>query len=462
MAEMGFSGAIVYNLYKPLADGDVQMVSALLNYYKSVYRKIGLAMLFAGTVLLPFIPKIIHGEIPDNINIYVLYYLYLANSTVSYFLFAYKTSLLEASQRSDVVKTVYTTVTAIRYVLQILAILLFKNYYLFVVLMIVGTAAMNVFTAVASRRMFPMYSCRGDVSAEMKADIKTRVKGLVVGTVSRKTFSTFDSIVISSIVGLVSVAIYNNYFLIYSSVYTFMLNIKTSMQASVGNSVAVESQEKNYKDLLLFQFLFSVLAVVLASVMSVSYQPFMALWMGEGMLLKPSGAFLFCAWFVVCVPIEVQNLYSNAKGLWWESRYCNVAGAIFNIVANYFLCRLLGVYGVVLASVLSYFSFSFVWQAAILFKHYFRMSCMHYLLKQGFYFGQAAASSALSWWLCSFVRLSGAALPGNAGRLWRFAELGLRGCVAALVSVFVLFACNFRTQVWKNAGRFLRAVLRRG
>ena len=41
LAEMGVGSAIVYNLYKPLAEGDHKKVSELMNLFRTAYLAIG-------------------------------------------------------------------------------------------------------------------------------------------------------------------------------------------------------------------------------------------------------------------------------------------------------------------------------------------------------------------------------------------------------------------------------------
>ena len=114
MAELGFAGAIVYNMYKPIAEKDESKICALLNYYKKIYRKIGTVILCLGLILIPFLRYLIKGEYPIDINIYIVFSLYLFNTVISYFLYAYKTSLLEASQRMDLVKVSYLIISFIQ------------------------------------------------------------------------------------------------------------------------------------------------------------------------------------------------------------------------------------------------------------------------------------------------------------------------------------------------------------
>ena len=88
MAELGFSSAIIFSLYKPLAEKDNETVCALLQLYKQIYRIIGFLIIVIGLLLMPFLPRLIKGTWPDNINIYLLYSIYLFTTAISYLVFA--------------------------------------------------------------------------------------------------------------------------------------------------------------------------------------------------------------------------------------------------------------------------------------------------------------------------------------------------------------------------------------
>ena len=42
LAELGFGAAVVYSLYRPVAEGDTDIVCAYLGTYRKIYRVIGL------------------------------------------------------------------------------------------------------------------------------------------------------------------------------------------------------------------------------------------------------------------------------------------------------------------------------------------------------------------------------------------------------------------------------------
>lgn len=113
-------------MYKPIAEHDNKKVGILLNTFRRIYQLLGVIILTVGLVVMPFIKKLINGEYPSNINVYILYIIYLSNTVVSYFLFAYKESLIKANQRNDINSKIYITCNLGMYILQIIVLLFLK------------------------------------------------------------------------------------------------------------------------------------------------------------------------------------------------------------------------------------------------------------------------------------------------------------------------------------------------
>ena len=75
LTELGFSSAVVYSMYKPIAENDEEKICALLNFYRKVYFSIGCIVLVIGIGLFPFLDFLISGEYPDDIDIHLIYLL---------------------------------------------------------------------------------------------------------------------------------------------------------------------------------------------------------------------------------------------------------------------------------------------------------------------------------------------------------------------------------------------------
>ena len=153
LTELGFASAVVYSMYKPIAEDDKDTICALLNFYKRVYFIIGLVILALGTAVMPFLPHLIKGNIPQDINIYVLYSIYLVNTSLSYLLFGYKNSLLNAHQRRDVISNILTITQGLMNICQLLILVTIKNYYLYVLMMPIFTVLNNVMVGIETKRI---------------------------------------------------------------------------------------------------------------------------------------------------------------------------------------------------------------------------------------------------------------------------------------------------------------------
>ena len=89
LAELGFGVSITYSLYRPVAQGDKEIIKSLMRLYRRVYWSISAVVLAAGLCLLPFLNFFIR-EMPKDIPyIPLIYALNVINVSFSY-LFSYK------------------------------------------------------------------------------------------------------------------------------------------------------------------------------------------------------------------------------------------------------------------------------------------------------------------------------------------------------------------------------------
>ena len=157
LSELGVGSAMVYSMYKPLAEKNHKKICALLNIYRKFYRIIGLIILLIGLLLMPFIKYFIKGSYPADINLYSLYAIYLVNTVLSYFLFAYKKSLWEANQQSSYDTLITTIVNICMYIIQIIILLLLKSYYFYILLLPFSTLVINLVRNEWISKMYPHY-----------------------------------------------------------------------------------------------------------------------------------------------------------------------------------------------------------------------------------------------------------------------------------------------------------------
>lgn len=405
LTELGFSNAIVFCMYKPLAEHDVNKVCSLLNYFRRIYFFMGILILSMGLIVTPFITSFISGTWPSDINVYILFLIYLANTVVSYFFFAYKGVLLNAAQRIDVYNWIQTVIFLLQYLIQFLILVVLRNYYLYVIITPCCTIVCNVITLLYANKMFPEYQCRGEIGRTEKKVIAEKMKGLMIYKLSEVSRNSFDSVVISTFMGLTAVAIYNNYFYIFSAVYSILVAINQGVQAGVGNELVVFSKEYNCQKMRKMNFCVMWLVSWCTICMLVLYQPFVKLWVGKNMALSVGNMVLFVIYFYLLNMCNVRNLYYDGKGLWIDGKWSFILESLGNLLLNITLGKLFGVTGVLVATIITIFVFSFICRTNILFKKYFMMSATDFWIDHINYFLVTLITAGITYAICNVYQI---------------------------------------------------------
>ena len=286
LAELGVGGAMVYSMYRPIAENDTDTICGLLNLYRRFYRIIGTVILVLGLSLMPFLRQLIHGEVPNDINLYFLYFLYLFNAVLSYWLFAYKSAVLQSHQRNDVENKIGMVIVPISYVVMLGTMFITRNYYGYVIWMPVFTIITNIVRAIYVDKKFPALKPHGEVNKELKKSIIKKVSALIGTKLNTVVLHSADNLVMSAFLGLTTIAMYGNYYYIMSSITGFLGICYSAMTAGLGNSIALESLEKNYKDFKKFSFMNAWLVGWCTVCLICLYQPFMYIWTGKDLMFS--------------------------------------------------------------------------------------------------------------------------------------------------------------------------------
>lgn len=431
MAELGFSSAIIFKLYKPIAENDIKEICSWLSIYRIVYLVIGTVILCFGLVILPFVRLLIKGEYPHDINIYFLFAVYLVNVVVSYYSFAYKSSILIANQRRDLLNFIEMIVSIIRGFLQVTLLFIFQNYYYYILLLPISTLGSNILVNIVCNRYFPSQKAQGKFDLEKFRLIEKPLKGLAIGKISLVARNSFDSIILSMLFGLTSVTVYSNYYSIFGVAGAMLSIILLALSAGVGNSIATESIEKNYKDQQRFDFYYMWMVGCFTTCLFCLYQQFMKLWVGEQLMAPLSTMALFCIYFYVDKLSGVRALYTEAVGLWWKTKHITVMEMLANLVLNFFLGRIWGMNGILIATIVTAFMSSFIGITKVTFREYFKTGSGEYYCDNSIYLIVTFFVMLITYTVCRIVEVR------IAGNILSFL-ICLVTCVIVTNTLFIL------------------------
>lgn len=403
LSELGIGSAMVFSMYQPIAEEDADRIRELVSLYRIIYHVIGAVILIGGLIVLPFLPYLINGTYPLDINIYVLYILYLLNSSESYFISAYKSTILSAHQRRDVVSWIGLVVHAILYFVQIICLLGFKNYYMYVIWLPVFTAAERIAIAVYVNRHYGEYVKRVKYSKEDLKSILLRVKDLFGHKLSQVVTNSVDTIVISSFLGLQMVTVYNNYFYLMSAVSGILDILYQAVLAGIGNSLFTENKEKNRHDFNRFTILNCWMIGWCSICFLCLYQPMMKIWMGDGLMLTFDTVILLSVYFYVWKMRQAVLLYKDAAGMWAIDKWKPYVEILVNLTANIILVQIIGINGIVISTIVSMLFVSIPWETSVFFKSVFKQGAVSYRKLVLTYMVYTLIAGAGTFWICRMV-----------------------------------------------------------
>ena len=396
LANLGFDTAIVYSLYKPLAEENFAAVKGYMTLYKRVYMVVGYVVFVLGCILMPFLPHLINGEvtIPENL-------LFLLQSSSSYF-FSYKQTLLTASQQNRVISLYHSLFMALRNLGEMIILFLFHAYIPALISMIVFQIAENAWIARITNRKFPFLIDKTDgyISDAQKHALRENVHSLFLYKISGIVISSTDNILISKFQGLMSVGLYSNYVYIVDVIRTFLSHVFYSMTASVGNYNATESKEANekmYYNIFFASFwLYGFTSICLAVLLN----PFITLWIGKSYLLPGGTVFIIVVNYYTAGVQYASTTYREVTGLFKVGKYRPLIAAVINLAVSVILAYPFGIAGVLLGTIISRLCVYFWYDPYIVHKTMFTRSLRYYFKTYLIYALVTAVTGGICFIIC--------------------------------------------------------------
>lgn len=352
--ELGFGTALIYMLYKPVAEANVEKIKTITKYYKKVFTIIGILMFVIGLSIIPILKYIIKDPPMIDENLNIIYIVFLINTCFSYF-FSHKMAVINAHQQNYKIIICNQIAKTVQCIMQILVLVMLRNYMLYLGIQFICTIFNYILINIQANKMYPYLKDKNviDMEENDKKEIKNKVKSLILYRLEPTLLNNSDNIIISSFLGVSFVGIYSNYYLITNYLYLFINQITNSLETSIGNLNAT-SDKKNkeetfYKVLFLCFFIYGITCVLLMGLIN----DFINIWIGKEYLFSNFVV------FTIILSIYINGVhfpcysFRTTSGLFEKTKLVPLIEVIINIVISIILAKYMGVAGVFLGTSLS-------------------------------------------------------------------------------------------------------------
>ena len=407
LAELGIGSAIVYALYKPLAEDDHEKIASLVHFYGKCYRVIGIVVAVAGLALMPFLNVLIREQPAIQESLYLIYGIYLFNTANTYF-FSYRSSLIMAAQQNYVVTGVNYLITVAQSVLQIIWLVVTHEYLGFLIIQSIGTLAYNVIVSYIAKRKFPYITGKNIKPLEKneRKGLVRNVQALGIWKLSGLLVNSTDNIIITFFSGLAMVGLSSNYTLLSSTLNSLINQLFNGVTASVGNMNAIESKEKKlsvFYALNLANFWVFGWAAIGIFVVSTNM---VHLLFGADYVLPLNIPFVIALNFSM---VGMQNAvwtYKNTLGLFRPGRDLLIITAAINLICSICLGKIWGLFGILLATAISRALTNTWYDPYAVFKYGLQEKVSKYFVRYGFYAVVLVFTGGVCVGICSLFHFS--------------------------------------------------------
>ena len=448
LLEGGIGISIVYNLYKPLAQDNQKLVTALIRLYKKAYLCLAGLIFLVCLALFPFLRNIIksENEIP---YLGLVYWIFVAKCLASY-LIADKTALINADQKGYILSKYNLYFQVLSIIVKILILVTTKNYILFLIIELILYLIQNSYSVYLVKKIYPYLATKEkcEISPEIKMNIITNVKAMFVQNIGYYAINGTDNIVITAFINVVTVGYYSNYSMIISQLTNILTPIINGIGNSVGNLIATESKEKTYAIYEVTQMItfwvYSISTIALFNVL----EPFIQWWLGDGFLLDNLTFMIILLNFYLMGVHQTLKTFKSKAGLFAQDKYAYLIEGVLNLFLSVILVKRFGLAGVFLGTTVSYLLVSFWNQPRILFHHYFKQPVIIYYLDYLKKFVLMIGVGYLTMLICRSIMVP-----------YLFISIIIKGLVTVIVPSIIYTIIFYKTDafqyIWNIFGKKL-------
>ncbi len=451
LMELGISTAMIIHLYAPVKEDNQYLVKGILNFYKKIYSY--LALIFTAVsvlVSLFLLDRIVTTTIPLS-EVRVYFVLFSLSFTVNYLLY-YKRSLLYAEQRNRVSIIVSSCCELFFRTIQIVLIIIFHQYFLFLLITICEKFTCNTICNYYVDKRYP-YLRNNNVliEKEKKRAILNTVKPLFVNQMANTVQLASRGILISILLGNVAIVGYfGNYQLILNVVQMIYGQFGGAVTSGFGNLSTEQDEQRMKNAYYKTAFVMNRIAIVCCACFVCVVQDFIFVIFGQSFVIGISSVFILTLNLIVyLLDIPVISV-QNAMGLHRLDSWFMVIQAAFAIMLGYFFGKVWGMTGIFVGLMIPLFVFTFIRKGIVISKKAFNMKAREYLCFIGKEFILVLGITIVTYMLCNLIGLS----PS----IW---SIIVKFVASAVLSILFICVVSFRNQYFGETVVLLKRIINR-
>ena len=387
VAELGVGSAITFCMYEPIVQKDKQKVSALFGLFRKLYLIIGAVIFIGGLVVMPFLPTLAKGYEETGVNLYFTFFLMLVSIFITY-IFASKTSLINAYKNNYITTLISSIGRLIEYVLQIVVLVLTKSFVLYLLCLIFSSLLQWLATEFVFNRDYKQVIEKSSpLDTETKKEVAKNIKAMFMHRIGYVLVNTIDSMIISAFIGVAILGKYSNYVLVCTAGMGVLGLFFTPLTSVIGH-FCVEERGDTREVRKYYNFFYGVnyiLGVIFFLVYYAIIDNVISVFFGGDLLLEKSISFVLALNYFLQFMRQSTLLFRDATGTFYNDRWKPLFEGLSNLVLSIICVSFFGVVGVILATIFTNLLICHIVEPFVLHKNFFNTSVKGFCIKNYIY-----------------------------------------------------------------------------
>lgn len=374
IADIGFGLILNQKLYNAFAKNDKEEINRIYSTSKKFYFYIGTAMFIIALIISFFVQFLTKANI-SSWYIQLIFIIFIIRNIVDYYFIAPR-YVIDADQKNYQINHLIKGIKVIETIIEIVLVLCHVNYLIILLPGIFITIIIDIYVNKKIKTYYPW------LENNEKFDKKylKGTKDLIYQRVSGLLNSNTDIILISTFINPLSVIIYTSYSYITKFVSDTIYIVASAITPSYANVICKETSQKSYEVFKELNILFLFISSLITIMFILFLNSLIELWVGEEYLTGKFTLLLFCIIAFQNIAMRAIIITINSKGLFKETKKATILEAILNLIISIISVNKLGLIGVLLGTIISYFLSSFIQNAIYIYKKIFKESPWKYFI----------------------------------------------------------------------------------
>ena len=382
LADLGVTNAILVRLYRSCAHNNDEETELYLTIYKRICYLMAAVITIGGLACTPFLKYLVKKQPSFPEPLWALFLIVLATGFVGH-AWTYKATIFTAKQERYISTIIQYCCLFLQHGLQLLAIFLYKNIYLYLCVPLVMVALRYSISGFISKRRYRIrYQTEQKLSREERRELFKDVGSLSVYKLCRTLDVTVATMLISRFVSVAVTGIYGSVNMLFGALDELLGVFNDGMLASIGDLHA-QGEKKRLENVFYQSFHFTYLLFgICAATLAPFLKDFVQLWIRHTLEVE--------CFYVMIVNFVMYGFgmnvatFRNAMGIFQKGWLRPAFTAGLNILFSLVLVIKIGLLGTLLGTTLARL-LTLVWYDPYLvcrhglscmpYKYYFRYVC---------------------------------------------------------------------------------------